>query len=156
HLLVSQRAIDVGRVPVSLKLDGDHLPVLRQGRVNGRPAETTVQQDQRLAAPVDLVIHLESVHIGVPPLGVLVHRVSLAYSRTYAGARITARICSPYCASFRSPSPAIRESSAMLVGFSCAIAWSVESWKITYAGTPRSLAMVLRQSRSRAKTVSSN
>ena len=50
---------------VTLKLDGDHLAIFRKGRINSRRAERTVEQDERLAGAVHLVVHLEAVDAGV-------------------------------------------------------------------------------------------
>src|SRR6266566_6786900 len=66
-LLYTERAIDVGGVPMSLLLDSDHPP--RRGKLrqhlaergaNGR--EIAMQQHQRPTATVYLVVHLQTVH----------------------------------------------------------------------------------------------
>jgi hypothetical protein len=67
HLLDAQRAIDVGRAPVSLQLEGDDLPSLGKSRqkLSERRADCrkcAVKQNQRRSGAVDLVIHLETVH----------------------------------------------------------------------------------------------
>jgi hypothetical protein len=69
ELLVGERAVDVGGVPMALELDGDHLAVLGQrrdetaqqldGHVRAR------QHDQRVPLPVDLVVHVQPVDRGV-------------------------------------------------------------------------------------------
>ena len=58
----------------------------------------------------------------------------------------------PYLASLVSPTPLIVPSSASVAGGAAAICRSVASWKITYAGTPCSLAVAARQARSRSNT----
>ena len=67
QLLVGQRPIDVGRAPVALELDRNDLPRSRQNRdqlpeVALDRSVGSVQQHQRLAAAVDLVVHPEAVH----------------------------------------------------------------------------------------------
>lgn len=62
------------------------------------------------------------------------------------------RTCWPYLASLCSPMPLIRLTASRVDGHSAAIWRRVESWKITYAGTPWSLAASARQARSRSNT----
>jgi hypothetical protein len=63
HLLIGERAIDVGRTPVPLLLGRDHPPRLRQpGQDRADHVDRHVramQDDQRPARPVDLVVHVE-------------------------------------------------------------------------------------------------
>src|SRR5439155_20886001 len=60
HQRDAQGAIDVSRAPVALQVDGDHLAALGERREVGAKhldgAETAVQQDERSAGSVDLVI----------------------------------------------------------------------------------------------------
>src|SRR2546425_3079930 len=72
-LLYTERAINVGCVPMSLLLDRDNPP--RRGKLrqylaergaNGR--EIAVQQHQRPTAAMYLVVHLETVHGNIAPL----------------------------------------------------------------------------------------
>ena len=73
HLLIRERAVDVGRAPVALLFDGDHLPGRGQARqdrshhVDGHVR--AVQQEQRRALAVDLVVHVELVDWCVARLG---------------------------------------------------------------------------------------
>src|SRR6266566_1967982 len=62
----------------------------------------------------------------------------------------TSSTSSPYFRSFESPTPETRSRSTRLEGRAAAIAFSVESWKITYAGTPLARAVSRRQRRSRS------
>ncbi len=61
-------------------------------------------------------------------------------------------MASPYLASLASPTPPILARSASDDGCCSAISRSVASWKITYAGTPCSLAAAARQARSCSNT----
>ena len=63
HLLVAEGAVDdVGGVPMALELDGDDLVGLGQGGQDRSPQvdrpKGAMEQDQRLTAAVDLVVHL--------------------------------------------------------------------------------------------------
>src|SRR5690606_21098255 len=63
-----------------------------------------------------------------------------------------ASTCSPYFASLFSPTPLTVPSSSNDPGIRVAISRRVASWKMTYAGTPCSLAVAARQARSRSNT----
>ena len=69
HQRDAQGAIDVGRAPMALQVDGDHLAALGERREVGAKhldgAETAVQQDERSARAVALVVQLDAVHVGV-------------------------------------------------------------------------------------------
>jgi hypothetical protein len=70
QLLVGERAIDIGGVPVPLHLGNDDLSRLGEKRHQlpqrlGRH-EGAVQQEQRPALPMNLVIHLEAIDRRVP------------------------------------------------------------------------------------------
>src|SRR6266581_9488868 len=69
----TERAINVGCVPMSLLLDSDNPP--RRGKLRQHLAkrgadgrEIAVQQHQRPTAAVDLVVHLETVHGNIATL----------------------------------------------------------------------------------------
>ena len=62
------RSIDVGGAPVTLEVDDDHLVAGGEGRQDrlehlARP-EAAVQEDQRAAGPMDLVVEIETIHVG--------------------------------------------------------------------------------------------
>src|SRR5690242_2190653 len=85
----SERAVDVGGVSMALLLDSDHpacrgkhRDYLAEGGTDGR--EVAMQQHQRLAAPVDLVIHIETVH------------GSIATLREHVGMILCCHSCSPF------------------------------------------------------------
>ena len=69
HELNAQRSIDVGRPAVPLQIDADDLPALGECReVRAEHidrAEPAVQQDQRPARPVDLVVELDAIHVRI-------------------------------------------------------------------------------------------
>src|SRR5258707_75537 len=72
-LLYTERAINVGGVPMSLLLDFDNLARLGKLRqhlaergANGR--EISVQQHQRPTAAVYLVVHLQTIHGNIATL----------------------------------------------------------------------------------------
>jgi len=79
HELVGDRRVAVARAPVAAHVDGDHLPGLGEpGEQRTHHVEVhvrAVQQDQRRARPVDLVVHAQVVdrrvaarrHLGSPP-----------------------------------------------------------------------------------------
>jgi hypothetical protein len=71
-LVVKGTVDDVGGVAMALELDGDDLAMLGQGGQNGPPQvdgpEGAVEQQQRLPAAVDLVVHLQPVDRGVAAL----------------------------------------------------------------------------------------
>ena len=75
HLLVAEGAVDIGGVAVALQLDGDDLVVLGQGGEDRPPQvdrpKGAMEQDQRLTAAVDLVVHLQPVDRGVAVCGVV-------------------------------------------------------------------------------------
>ena len=66
HRLEDQREVDVGREPIGLQTDGDNLPAFceqQQGLAEHLDrAGAAMQQDQRLADAVDLVVYAEAVH----------------------------------------------------------------------------------------------
>jgi len=66
HPFVGDGAVDVGRVPVPLQLDGDDLPGLGEGRhyLSHRIDRHVgaVEHDQRSARAMYLVLHLKAVH----------------------------------------------------------------------------------------------
>jgi hypothetical protein len=81
HLLDGQRAIYIGRASMGLQLEGDDLPGLCKFRqnVSERGADcrkSAVEQNQRLSRSVDLVVHIEAVHLNVVASKVVVHSVS--------------------------------------------------------------------------------
>src|SRR5436305_15252987 len=72
-LLDTERAINVGGVPMSLLLDSDNPP--RRGKLGQHLAErgatgreVAVQQHQRPTAAVYLVVHLQTVHGNIATL----------------------------------------------------------------------------------------
>ena len=66
HLLELNRPLDVCGMPMPLQLHADHLVRLRQTRNQGTEhpddAEAAVDQHERRAFAVDLIIHLQPVH----------------------------------------------------------------------------------------------
>jgi hypothetical protein len=66
HRLEVQRAVDVGLAPIGLQIDGDNLPAFCEQQQDLAEhldrASAAMQQDQRLAYAVDLVVHAEAVH----------------------------------------------------------------------------------------------
>ncbi len=76
HLLVAERSLDVGGVPMRLLLNADDLPRPGKGRQHlaergADSRQSSVKQDQRwLAASVNLVVHLETVYRSVAALDV--------------------------------------------------------------------------------------
>ncbi len=70
HLLHGQWAINIGGMPMRLLFEGDHLPGFGQRRPqraergsSGR--HSAMQQRQRLPRAMDLVIHMEAIHVHV-------------------------------------------------------------------------------------------
>ena len=51
-----------------LQLNRDDLPILGQSLENGRPAESTVEYHEWFARALNLVVHLEAVHVSVAVL----------------------------------------------------------------------------------------
>jgi hypothetical protein len=86
HLLVGERAVYVGSVPVPLQLDGDDLPSLGEGRHNLSYSVDrhvrAVKQDQRLSRAVDLVVYVEAVHLSIVAFRGIVHPVSFLATRS--------------------------------------------------------------------------
>src|SRR5690242_10644106 len=74
-------------MPMTLQLDGDDLPLLRQHGQKLPPHTCSLKaarkQHQRLAAAVDFIIQIEAVHRCVAayggPLSSLVHRMSFLF-----------------------------------------------------------------------------
>jgi hypothetical protein len=71
HLRITQRTSDVCGAPVGLLLDRDDPTRARERRdhrtkraVDG--GERAVQEHERAAAPVHLVVHVQAVHVGKP------------------------------------------------------------------------------------------
>jgi hypothetical protein len=67
------RSVDVSGAAVTLQLDADDLMLASQdrdqlGEVELDGQHAAVQQDQRRAAAVDLVVHVDPVDVGVPAL----------------------------------------------------------------------------------------
>ena len=65
-LLVAEGTVDdIGRVPMALELHGDDLVMLGQGGQDRSPQvdrpKGAMEQQQRLAAAMDLVVHLQPV-----------------------------------------------------------------------------------------------
>ena len=88
HLLVLKRAVDVGRVSVSLLLDGNDLAGLGKARedlakIDLDRGHAAVKQDQRPAGPMDLVVQVQAIYRCVAALGVLVpgHDVLLLFAK---------------------------------------------------------------------------
>jgi hypothetical protein len=75
HRLGPERSVDVRRVAVALELDGDHAPAGRKRRQHRRPqlgrAEAAVQQHERFAGAVLLVVQGQPVHVRVAHLVIL-------------------------------------------------------------------------------------
>jgi hypothetical protein len=69
HRLESQWTVDVHRAPVGLQVGGYDLPALREQRQDLAEhldrADAAVEQDQWFSGTVDLVVHLEAVHVGI-------------------------------------------------------------------------------------------
>jgi len=88
HRLEAQRAVDVGRAPMGLQIGGDDLPPFCEQRENFAEhldrADAAMQQDQRFPGAVDLVVHLETVHLGVVTFGAIVHPVSILVNESPA------------------------------------------------------------------------
>ena len=85
HCLKAHRSVDVAGASVSLQIHSDHLAPLRklrQDRVEhpGRP-QAAVYQEQRLPRPVDLVVHLQSVHRRIAALPGRLVRLSACHHR---------------------------------------------------------------------------
>ncbi len=73
HVDQADRPVAESRTAVSLKVDGDRLPSRVEDRQNRLKhlyrAEATVQKQQRLAFPADLVVIAHAVHFDVAGLG---------------------------------------------------------------------------------------
>jgi hypothetical protein len=69
HQLGADRTIDVRGSAVALQVDADDLPTLgERGEVGAERldrAEAAVQQDERAARSVDLVVELDAIHVCV-------------------------------------------------------------------------------------------
>src|SRR5688572_21142536 len=67
HQFRAERSIDIGGPAVALQIDTDDLPPLRERRKIGTEhlgrAEPAVQEDERPAGPVDLVVELDAVDV---------------------------------------------------------------------------------------------
>src|SRR5260370_20042210 len=74
HLLVGERSIDVGRMPMALDLNCNDLPGPGQVWQNlphhADRHEATGKQNERFPCTMDLVIHLETVYLCVAALAV--------------------------------------------------------------------------------------
>src|SRR5215813_12111190 len=81
HLLETQRPVDVVGMPMPLQLDRNHLMSLRQRREKGAPpfseAERAVKQHERAPRTVNLIVHLEAVHLGVFAAGISARLVNV-------------------------------------------------------------------------------
>ena len=69
HQLRAKWSIDVGRTAMALQVDCDDLPALGERREVGSEhrgrAQAAVEQDERPARSVGLVVELDPVHVGV-------------------------------------------------------------------------------------------
>src|SRR5207249_5714819 len=92
HELRADRPIDVGCSAVALQVDADDLTAFRERREVGAEhldgAETAVQQDQRPARAVDLVVELDVVHVRVrhrrSSLGLAKNTSNMAWAKSTA------------------------------------------------------------------------
>jgi hypothetical protein len=69
HQLETQRTVDIGGASMGLQVDGDDLTGCGARRQVGAEhfdgADATVQQYQRFTGAMNLIIHLEAIHVRV-------------------------------------------------------------------------------------------
>ncbi len=79
HQLQAQWAVAISGAAVSLKIDGDNLTASREQRQDvgehAGQAKAAMQQQERLAAAMDFVVQVKTVHRGVGALAALGRRV---------------------------------------------------------------------------------